>query len=388
MRLLIATDHSYLRHNSEVFDVYCFDRSFFDDYRKVFGVVEVICRMKNVDSLPAGARRSDGDGVRFIGVPDIHGMAWLLRAGWLCGPVLKSAIKRVDAVVARVPSQLGWLAAKWARQAGKPYMIEVIGDPIQAIIGVSAKPHYRLIAWLEARRLRYLARYADVASYVGKYLQQAYPPSIGKPYDVVSSIRVDISEITQPRTFEMVRSKIMIMLVASLVPIKRHRDLIQALRLVVDQGINAELHLAGDGPCRKDLEELTRKLRLNDRVVFHGHIADRKALMCLLDASDLFVMTSASEGFPRALLEAMARGLPVAGTRAGGLEELVRGSELFPVGDVRALATLIMNLARDPERLTEMSRYSVEMASQYTSKILSPRRVRLYRILRNQAIRS
>lgn len=385
MKLLIATDHRYLWHTSGIFDTYCFDRGFFDDYRRVFDLVEVVCRMAKVGLLPSGARRSDGDGVWFIGAPDIHGLAWLLGSRCIWGSVLKSSVERADAVVVRVPSQLGWLAAEQARQAGKPYMVEVIGDPQQAIIGINDKLHYRLVALLEARRLKHLTRYATVSNYVSKHhLQRDYSVSNKNPCGNVSDIRLPSSEVTVARSFPQSLAKIKIVLVASLVSVKRHIDLMSACRCALNQGVDTELRFAGDGPCRKELEMLSAELGLKDRVIFYGHISDREVLMNLLDASDLFVMTSASEGLPRALLEAMARGLPVAGTRVGGIAELVRETELFPVGDVQTLAGLIVELVQNPRRLNEMSQYSIETAKQYTCDVLSPRRVHLYTILREK----
>jgi lipopolysaccharide/colanic/teichoic acid biosynthesis glycosyltransferase/glycosyltransferase involved in cell wall biosynthesis len=385
MKLLVATDHPFLSYKSGVFDTYGLDRPFFDDYRKVFDQVEVLCRLAHVTTLPDDACRSDGDGVRFMGVPDAHGLAWLLRAR-LCGPAVAAAVERADAVVARVPSQLGWLAARQARRAGKPTMVEVLSDPRPAIAGISRLPHYRLLAWLEARRLRDLARNAAAGSYVSdRHLQRAYPLAAGKPAAGISDVRLLPGEIAAARMALPLSGRFRLILVASLIPIKRHRDLMLACRRALDEGVDLELHFAGDGPCRRELEAAGTGLGLAERLVFHGHIADRARLAALLDTSDLFVMTSATEGLPRALVEAMARGLPAAGTRTGGVRELVRESELFPVGDVGALASLIASLACDPGRLAAMSRHSIATASQYTADILSPRRIRLYEVLRKKA---
>jgi sugar transferase EpsL len=385
MRLLVATDHPFLSHRSGVFDTYGHDRAFFDDYRKAFDQVEVLCRLADVATLPDGACRSDGNGMRFVGMPDVHGLAWLLQAR-LCRPVVAAAVERADAVVAQVPSQLGWLVSRQARRTGKPYMIEVLGDPQQAIAGISRLPHYQLLAWLEARRLKDLARNADAGSYVSeRHLQCAYPLAAGKPYESISNVWLQRGKMAVARTFSHLSGRFRIVLVASLIPIKRHRDLMLACRRALDAGVDLELHFAGDGPCRGELEAAGAELGLAERLVFHGHIAGRERLAALLDASDLFVMTSATEGLPRALVEAMARGLPAIGTRAGGVQELVRESELFPVGDVAALASLIADLAHDPDRLTAMSRHSIATASRYTADILSPRRVRLYETLRERA---
>ena len=422
MKLLIATDHSFLQHHTGVFDNHCFDRYFFDDYSQVFDEVEVICRMERVSELPLAAMRSDGKSVRFIGVPNKRRSAWFLLVSWLSQPVLKLAVERADAVIVRVPSQLGWLAAKYARRMGKPYMIEVIGDPKEMWLTSGRGPLFWVVALVEAHRMQHLASHAQIGCYVSYGLEKTCPmPNKQRTHEVISSIRLE-DEIASPRTHnvrrdlsntyptpikhaneiisdirlrdgDLVSSKaayettrpFRLIHVGRLEPRKRCRDLIHATHHLVDLGFNIEVHLAGDGPQRASLEALCKKIGLEEIISFHGHITGKQTLNKLLDESDLFVFTSASEGLPRVIVEAMARGLPVVGTHIPGVDELVCESEMYPVGDTSALATLIMNLLVNPQRLAEMSRYSVQIARQFTHEVLSPRRQRLYRNMLNAA---
>jgi glycosyltransferase involved in cell wall biosynthesis len=377
MNLAIATDHSFLRHPSGVYDSYCFDRRFFDDYREVFSSVVVICRMQNGQTLPVGAFKSDGNGVRFLDVRNARGAKWFVMSRYLSNSAVRAAIKWCDAVVVRVPSELGWMTGKIAKQAKKPCMLEIIGDPKEAWQNSGSGLRHRLVAWLEGRRLQNLAGECDAASYVSKHLSDIYPVGENRPYDIISSIRLELEELSRERIFDAIR-QLEIVQVGSLTARKRSEDLIRAGRLAANEGFLLKIHFAGDGPERERLEGVCHDLRLEDKVVFHGHIADRQALRKLLDEGDIFVLTSASEGLPRAVLEAMARGLPVLGTNTRGVDEVVRHMDLFPVGDVDALAKLIIGVARDPQRLTAMSSHSTDVARRYTSRILSPRRIALY----------
>lgn len=83
-----------------------------------------------------------------------------------------------------------------------------------------------------------------------------------------------------------------------------------------------ELHIAGDGPQRPELEALAARLGIADRVVFRGWMR-RPELSRVLRDMDLYVFPSRDEGMPNAVLEAMASGLPVVATRIAGSEELV-----------------------------------------------------------------
>jgi glycosyltransferase involved in cell wall biosynthesis len=120
---------------------------------------------------------------------------------------------------------------------------------------------------------------------------------------------------------------------------KGHRDLIMATALYLRdhraKGLPAiHLHIAGDGPLRKDLEELLRELDVDSQVTLHGQVDNPYAMM---RGSDLFVMPSHYEGMPNAMLEAMACGAPVLATNTqSGPGELLRHhplGKLVPVSD-------------------------------------------------------
>jgi glycosyltransferase involved in cell wall biosynthesis len=136
---------------------------------------------------------------------------------------------------------------------------------------------------------------------------------------------------------------------------------------------------------RAQLEQLVRKLGMGDRITFHGHVADRAILEKLLHKADLFAMTSVSEGMPRAMIEAMAKGVPCVGTTAGGIGELLTPAQRVPVGDWRALGKLIAAVATNPQMLTAFAAHGHTMALNFVDTELSQRRQRLLKILADAA---
>jgi glycosyltransferase involved in cell wall biosynthesis len=118
----------------------------------------------------------------------------------------------------------------------------------------------------------------------------------------------------------------------------------------------------GDGPAMHGLTALAVALGIGDRVRFTGHIADREPYLAALAATDLFVSASPAEGFPKAVLDAMAVGLPVVAVPAGQLAELTgsdatsAGPAIHPVpaGDPSALAEAILGLRADPARAARL----------------------------------
>ena len=138
--------------------------------------------------------------------------------------------------------------------------------------------------------------------------------------------------------------------VGRLVPIKDHSTLLKAAELLARQGVDVRVLLVGAGPELGRLEDYAAKSgALAGRVCFYG---SSDAVPELLNAMDVFVLSSLSEGMSNTLLEAMASGLPVVATRVGGNPELIeedRSGFLFRPGDIAALASRLECLTNHPE---------------------------------------
>jgi glycosyltransferase involved in cell wall biosynthesis len=119
-----------------------------------------------------------------------------------------------------------------------------------------------------------------------------------------------------------------------------------------------------------------------DRVTLTGTLPAGDAVWRQLDAADLFVMPSRTEGLPKALIEAMARGLPAVGSAVGGIPELLAPEDLVPPDDVTALADAIRRLVTDPARMTAASARNLARAADFAETALAPRRDAFYRAVR------
>jgi glycosyltransferase involved in cell wall biosynthesis len=154
--------------------------------------------------------------------------------------------------------------------------------------------------------------------------------------------------------------------------------LIQAVADLVGGGEDLTLTIVGDGRRRFDLERSGAAQALGDRLRFAGALPPGSAVRQELDRADLFVLPSRQEGLPRAMIEAMARGLPAIGSTVGGIPELLSPSELVPPGDVGALRAVIKDLISDPDRMTRLSSRNWDAARRYASTRLMPLRVGFY----------
>jgi glycosyltransferase involved in cell wall biosynthesis len=142
--------------------------------------------------------------------------------------------------------------------------------------------------------------------------------------------------------------------VSFLNPFKNPQTIIEACSLLARRGVSFRLFVAGDGVLRNELESLTQKLDIADRVHWLGHLSDPRAL---LQESDIFTLASTGEAFGLVLPEAMACGLPVVATRSGGIVEIVDDritGLLVPPLNPEALANALQQLIQDAAARTMM----------------------------------
>lgn len=146
--------------------------------------------------------------------------------------------------------------------------------------------------------------------------------------------------------------------VGRLVKIKNQQMLIQAFATFVGSCPDAKLILVGDGPLRDELTHLASSLGITRHVHFFGRRSD---VPVVLQAMDLFVLPSISEGMSNTILEAMSCGLPVVATDVGGNPEIIINNvtgRLVQSGDVDELASILTFLFDHPDRLQEMGNSS------------------------------
>jgi glycosyltransferase involved in cell wall biosynthesis len=143
--------------------------------------------------------------------------------------------------------------------------------------------------------------------------------------------------------------EVVVGIVARLRPQKRHEALLEAAALLKARGLPFTVCVVGDGPRREELESLSERLDVTDRVVFAGEHEDAARLAA---AFDVAVMCSSAEGMPLSGLEAMAAGVPLVATAVSALPQLLAGGAgvlVEPEDDV-ALADAIEELMTHPDR--------------------------------------
>jgi glycosyltransferase involved in cell wall biosynthesis len=146
---------------------------------------------------------------------------------------------------------------------------------------------------------------------------------------------------------------------------KGYPDLLAATRLLADRKVPARFVIVGQGPLEDEIRALHATLGLDGYVDILGYRPDA---IRVLAGCDIFALASHYEGYPVAVMEALAVGLPIVATAVGGIPEAVReGVEGFLVPPRRPelLADAVETLVRDPDRRRAMGKAAVERGRRY-----------------------
>ena len=144
--------------------------------------------------------------------------------------------------------------------------------------------------------------------------------------------------------------------IAALTDHKDHLTLIEAAGIVLKRRNDVRFVIAGEGECRPILEQRLHTTALDDKVLLLGF---RDDIDVLLPAFTIFCLSSHMEGLGTSLLDAMAFGLPIVATKAGGIPEAVEDGvtgRVVPVRDPHRLAEALLDLLENPERRSAMGK--------------------------------
>ena len=159
--------------------------------------------------------------------------------------------------------------------------------------------------------------------------------------------------------------------------VKRVEDIVRVFA-EVRKRLPVKLLLVGDGPERSRVEQLCRELKTCEDVVMLGKLKNPVEVLML---SDLFMLPSASESFGLAALEAMAAGVPVISTNAGGLPEVNRHGVTGMMSDVGDIEDMVRNslfILEDAKRLAKMKQSARDRAYDFNLPNILPQYEQLY----------
>lgn len=381
--LLVALERRFLEVNQQIYTDGTYGYYFWREYLDVFDDVVAIARVAHARDVPDGWVRSDGPNVRFHPVFDYLGFWQFL---WHLPRVYRdcrAAMRVPGAILLRMGNvaQLCWLA----RRSGRPYAFEGLGHAGESAARVQNVRRLglgRIIGALEHRVCRRVAAGADRANYISRYVQRLYPTRSGREW-VITDVNLPDDAFGTARTADSFQcNPLRLVTVGRLEPEKGYRFLLEAIADLSRRGRHVCCDFVGSGRLLEELSQMARRLEIADRVRFHGQIEPGPSVQAILRQADLFILPSLTEGLGRALLEAMALGLPAIGSDTGGIPELLNGDSLVPAENAGALAEAINRAGSDPKTLAAMSVANIAVAQGFRSSDLRRRRCEFWTALR------
>lgn len=269
------------------------------------------------------------------------------------GPRLARLLRNLRPEV--VCAEFGWSAARLVRElaaSGLPLVVRYRGSDITA---AARNRKY----WARLPRLFSLA----AASVFNSDFLRSKALALGCPGDKAVVVHPGVEMPPEPqREAKSPGQPFVLACVARLSLVKGHRYLLEAARKVLDQSVPLELLLVGGGELEAEIRSQVKQMALSGQVRFCGPMPPA-GVRAILQRANALVLPSVrcpdgqEESFGIALIEGSSMGLPVIGTRVGGIPEAVRDGEtgfLVPERDASALAEAIARLAADPLRARDM----------------------------------
>lgn len=200
-----------------------------------------------------------------------------------------------------------------------------------------------------------------------------------KPQSVVDN-GILIPRENHRQLLEQQNIKIKLGSVARMVPLKNQICLLKAISLMPESLANKfEVNFFGNGPCEQLLKSAVAESKLLDNTHFHGMLVDRENIYKHID---VMIVTSEMEGLSIAILEAMARRIPVLATKVGGNPKLVQSNvtgQLFNYDDDKELSRLLTDIAENPQLIEKWGSEAYQLVEQdYSLETVAQKYMKLY----------
>jgi glycosyltransferase involved in cell wall biosynthesis len=397
VKLLVSIDEHYISDGTNIYTSqgttpYKF---LWSEYLQVFEQVFILARVREDYSFIGRQDAiANGPNLEFIAVPDFKGPSQYLSMRKKVLSCIREAIPKADAYFLRGPGIIGGFVAAELERQGRPYATQVIGDPWEVFGAAGVGGPLRFVyRHLLTRDLKRICQSAIGVSYVTKStLQERYPAARPAVVSSWSDVQIGSGLVSEEgiharlaRQATIGKRAVRLGFIGSLEQVYKGADvLLKAVAICRTKGFNVGAELVGNGRYLSTYQQLAAELGIAKDVKFLGRLGSGKPIFDFLDSVDVFVMPSLTEGLPRAMIEAMARGCPCIGSRVGGIPELLEQSDLVKPGDPEALAGKIMEKIASPAQLDQEVKRNHAIAENYMPEHAQALRFAFLHAVRNR----
>lgn len=334
MRVLFCHDGPLRRDEQNNYYGTAHNDDTFKRYYNIADKLSVAIRVNPISKLEAEKKLSKITVSSFevVACPNISSFKGMVFRRQQIKNIIKEAVLKSDYVVARLPSVIGFIGIDLARKLNKPYLVEVVACPWDAfwnhsLIGKLVAPYMYFATKRRVKEAEYLVYVTN------GFLQGRYPTS-GKNVNCSNVALKEFDNSILENRLEKICNveeyyKVIIGTTAAVdVRYKGQQYIIEALGKLKKQGVtNFEYQLVGGGDDSY-LRSVAKKNNVEDQIVFLGALPHSE-VFDWLDSIDIYTQPSRQEGLPRALIEAMSRGLPAFGAKTAGIPELLDSKFIF-----------------------------------------------------------
>lgn len=378
MNILFVHDHRFKEEKSLFFSNGCFPSTIWKRYITVFDSITVVGRNDGLlGESDKGYILSSIDGVDFKLFPNISNLKSLFFGNSVATEACQKLVAKHDAIIARLPSRLGQLFVNEAIRQGKPYALEIVGCPLDALWNYGTWKG-KILAPFAAMNLKKMVAKSPFSLYVTEsFLQKRYPCLNGQTV-FCSNVEIpSVDDAVLVQRLEKIK-KPHVVLIFGLIgnyssEYKGIDVAIRALALADKELPKWQLQVLGTGNSKK-YQELAQQLGIGSKVNFIGSLPSGQPVFDWLDFVDIYLQPSFTEGLPRALVEAMSRGCPALASSVGGIPELLDNNQMIIAGDYVKLAELIKKLEKNHEHCIQVSEQNFIKAKNYYMSALDQRR--------------
>lgn len=358
--------------------------SLWERYLAVFESLTVLARIEQVDYKISEDYLVSHNKVTFKGIPYYVGPKEFLKNYFKISRFIGKHIKTNQAYICRLPSIVGNIVIKNLRRKKIPYVVELVGDPWEVFApGVLKNPFSLLHRYRSFWTLKGKVKWAKGVIYVTEHtLQKRYPSNKEAITTHASNVILKKESISRvPKTLDKKPETLKLISIGSLEQLYKSPDIVlQAMNTLAKSGINLKLTWLGDGIHKASMIRLAKSLELENSVDFKGNVPSAMVSK-YLDNAHLYIHVSRTEGLPRALIEAMAKGLPCIGSRVGGIPELLDDRALVNKNNVTELVDKIRIFKVDTAFYNDQAAKNLKKAWEFEYESLASRRTKVYKSL-------
>ncbi len=364
-----------------------FNAAMWEECLASFDEVFIAHRVIHKEEVGPGEKAISKDGISVIEFPNSFGFVGGLKCALKMFWRTRRIVRQANVWHLHTPNIVSICIWFWLWIFRIPYSLELRGDQsinvdYLRLRGIKfpllLSGVMKMFLWL------HLSRPLAISTVSG-FLIKLSKPRNNCPIHVISNARIPSELYLKPRQWDGVDFCYKIVCSGRLEAQKNPLGTMRVLAKLDEKGFtNWKFVWIGDGPLKKDVEQLSSRLNLSDKIEFLGYMPWDEIFDTLKD-SDLFVLNSVAEGLPRAILEAMACALPVIGTRSGGWEDILLVEDTVAPLDDEALADKIYEVLTIPGRLSKMSSRNLEIAKRYSAEVLRAKKIEFYKDVRTLA---